>query len=108
MNEDPTKSFSHEDRNGLREEVHSINQRLQRVEEKLDERSRETRPMSERIDQILAMVAGTQDEVRSHTVQLREINRTLRRVNVDLATSLRNQDELDDRVTALEDRPAQI
>jgi len=56
--------------------------------------------MSERIDQILAEVVETRHE-------LREVNRTLRRMNVDLATSLRNQDEMEDRLTTLENRPSQ-
>jgi chromosome segregation ATPase len=100
MSGDPTKTFPPEDGNGLADDVRSINQRLQRLEEKFDERSRETRPMSERIDQILVEVVETRHE-------LREVNRTLRRMNVDLATSLRNQDEMEDRLTTLENRPSQ-
>jgi chromosome segregation ATPase len=69
--------------------------RLQNLEDKFDARSRDTQPMSERIDQIFSEVAATRHE-------LREVNRTLRRMNVDLATALRNQDDLEDRVTALE------
>jgi chromosome segregation ATPase len=69
--------------NQLAAEMREMNARLQRVEEKFDARSRETQPMSERVDQILAEVAATRQE-------LREVNRTLRRMNVDLATALRN------------------
>ena len=69
--------------------------RLQNLEDKFDARSRETQPMSERINQIFSEVAGARHE-------LREVNRTLRRMNVDLATALRNQDDLEDRVTNLE------
>lgn len=86
--------------NHLAVEVREINMRLQRVEDKFDARSREAQPMSDRIDQILAEVAATRHE-------LREVNRTLRRMNVDLATALRNQDDLEDRITSLETRPAQ-
>ena len=39
--------------------------------------------------------------------ELREINRTLRRMNVDLATALRDQDELGDRITAIETHMSQ-
>lgn len=86
--------------NHLAVEVREINVRLQRVEDKFDARSRETQPMSDRIDQILAEVAATRHE-------LREVNRTLRRMNVDLAPALRNQDDLEDRITSLETRPGQ-
>ena len=88
------------DLNHLALEVREINVRLQRVEDKFDARSRETQPMSDRIDQILAEVAATRHE-------LREVNRTLRRMNVDLATALRNQDDLEDRITSLETQPGQ-
>ena len=82
--------------------------RLKTLEDKLDARSRETQPLTERINQIFSEVAETRHE-------LREINRTLRRMNVDLATALRNQDDLeegqenlDKRVSALEtSRPQQ-
>jgi chromosome segregation ATPase len=81
-------------------EMRSLNTRLQRVEEKFDARARETQPMSERIDRILAEVAATRHE-------LREVNRTLRRMNVDLATALRNQDDLEDRLATLETQARQ-
>ena len=81
-------------------EVRAMNSRLKRVEDKFDARARETRPMSERIDQILSEVAATRHE-------LREVNRTLRRMNVDIATALRNQDDLEDRLTALETQSRQ-
>jgi len=97
MSEDPTKTFP-QGTNGLATDVHSIKERLQRLEDKFDERSRETRPMSERIDQILVEVVGTRHE-------LRDVNRTLRRMNVDIATALRNQDEIEDRLKNLEERP---
>lgn len=86
--------------NELAAEVREMNARLQRVEEKVDARARETQPMSERVDQILSEVAATRQE-------LREVNRTLRRMNVDLATALRNQDDLEDRISALETQPGQ-
>ena len=79
MAEDPTKTFPAGDQNGLAADVRAINERLERLEDKFDERSRETGPMSERIDQILAEMVETRHE-------LREVNRTLRRMNVDLAT----------------------
>jgi chromosome segregation ATPase len=79
----------------LKNTVAGFGARLQNLEDKFDARSRDTQPMSERISQILSETAATRHE-------LREVNRTLRRMNVDLATALRNQDDLEDRVTALE------
>jgi uncharacterized protein YoxC len=103
MSEDPTKMLS-EGVSGLAKDVYSIKERLQQLEDKFDERSRETRPMSERIDQILVEVVDTRQELRH---ELRDVNRTLRRMNLDIATALRNHDELEDRVKNLEERPAQ-
>ena len=82
----------------LENTVAGFGARLQNLEEKFDARSRETQPMSERINQILSETAATRHE-------LREVNRTLRRMNVDLATALRNQDDLEDRGSALETQP---
>ena len=79
----------------LKSTVAGFGARLQNLEDKFDARSRETQPMSERIDQIFSEVAATRHE-------LREVNRTLRRMNVDLATALRNQDDLEDRISSLE------
>jgi chromosome segregation ATPase len=79
----------------LKDTVAGFGARLRTLEDKFDARSRETQPMSERINQIFSEVAETRHE-------LREINRTLRRMNVDLATALRNQDDLGDRVSNLE------
>jgi chromosome segregation ATPase len=85
----------------LKNTVAGFGARLQNLEDKFDARSRETLPMSERINQIFSEVAATRHE-------LREVNRTLRRMNVDLATALRNQDDIEDRVSNLEtSRPQQ-
>ena len=73
-----------------------FDERLQSVEDKFDVRARETRPMSERIDQLLSEVAATRQGVR-------EVNRTLRRMNADLATALRNHDDMEDRIFKLEE-----
>ena len=114
MSEDPTKTLPPEDGNGLAEDdVRSINLRLQRLEDKFDERSRETRPMSERIDQILAEVAATHQDVKEVNGRMdrveteltavrretKEVNRSLHRLQLDFATIIRNEDELEDRVT---------
>jgi hypothetical protein len=52
----------------------------------------------------------TRMEVRQGALEkeVREIGRTLRRINLDLATALRNQDERDDRLTELETQPSQL
>ena len=110
MSEEPTQPHD----NGavslgeIAAELHTINARLQNLEDKFDARSRETQPMSERIDQIFSEVAATRHEQTATRHELREVNRTLRRMNVDLATALRNQDDLEDRVSNLEtSRPQQ-
>jgi chromosome segregation ATPase len=111
MSEEPTQSLPEGNIAQLVTEVRAVNERLrlledkvnerlQRLEDKVDARSRETQPMSERIDQILAEVAATRYE-------LREVNHTLRRMNVDIATALRNQDDMEDHLATLENRPGQ-
>jgi chromosome segregation ATPase len=102
MSEDKTQALPDgaSDLSQLIVEVRSINVRLQTMEEKFDARSRETQPMSERISQILSEVAATRHE-------LHEVNRTLRRMNVDIATALRNQDDLEERIANLETQPQQ-
>lgn len=120
MSEEPTPSFPDEtvNLNQVVAEIRAVNHRLQSMEsrlqsmdarlqnmearqqsfeDKFDARARETQPMSERINQILSEVAATRHE-------LREVNRTLRRMNVDLATALRNQDDLEDRIITIETR----
>ena len=101
MSEEPTRPHDNGAANlsDVIAELHTINARLQNLEDKFDARSRETQPMSERINQIFSEVAATRQETRH---ELREVNRTLRRMNVDLATALRNQDDLEDRVSNLE------
>lgn len=102
MSEEPTQAFPDQalNVNQVVAELRALNMRLQSLEDKFDARSRETQPMSDRVLQILSEVAATRQE-------LREVNRTLRRMNVDLATALRNQDDLEDRVTTLETQPNQ-
>ncbi|MCP9494589.1 MAG: hypothetical protein MSG64_09050 [Pyrinomonadaceae bacterium MAG19_C2-C3] len=81
---------------GMNAHMQHFDERLQSVEDKFDVRARETRPMSERIDQLLSEVAATRQEVR-------EVNRTMRRMNADLATALRNHDHMEDRIFKLEE-----
>jgi chromosome segregation ATPase len=120
MSEDTTKILPDGHLRELIDEVRAIASRLERFEERFDARAKETRPMSERIDQILAEVASTRNDVREMATridqleastkhELREVNRTLRRMNLDFATALRNQDDLEDRLVVVESslRPAQ-
>ena len=102
MSEELTQDFP-DGATGLNQvvaEIRAISTRLQTIEVKFDARSRETQPMSERINQILSEVAATRQEIH-------EVNRTLRPMNVDIATALRNQDDLDDRIAKLEIQPQQ-
>jgi len=96
--------------------------RLESLETAFDQRFKQTTPLSAQLAELLArMEAGfreaseRQDRMEGESgerqdrteKELREINRTLRRMNVDLATALRDQDELGDRVTALETQMSQ-
>jgi len=97
MSEEPTQNLPDEmvNLNHVVTEIRALSARFQGLEDKFDVRSRETQPMSDRISQILSEIAATRQE-------LHEINRTLRRMNVDIATSLRNQDDLESRIATLE------
>ena len=53
--------------NQLAVELHLINERLQRLEDKLDEDLRARRRMSEKLDQILVGVVTNRDELREIT-----------------------------------------
>jgi chromosome segregation ATPase len=79
MNEDTTESLPDATLAQILAEIRALNSRLTSLEDKFDARSRETRPMSERIDQLVAAVAETRhelDEFRTETRQeLRDINR---------------------------------
>ena len=65
---------------------------------------REFREFGERFETEMREFGQRQDRTEK---ELREINRTLRRMNVDLATALRDQDELGDRITAIETQMSQ-
>lgn len=64
--------------------------------------------MSDRVDRLLAEVAALRQELRDETTttprELREINRTLRRMNVDVARALDIQTDLEDRIIVIEDK----
>ena len=94
-----------------------ILKRLESLEASVDQRLKQTTPLSaqlaelrERMDSGFREAVERQDRMERESSErqdrtekeLREISRTLRRMNVDLATALRDQDELGDRVTALE------
>ena len=83
-------------------ELRAVNARLQNLGDKFDARSRETQPMPERINQIFSEVAAVRHEQAATRHESREVDRALRRMNVDLPTALRNQDDLEDRVSSLE------
>lgn len=104
MGEEPTQPHNRGAANlsDVVAELRTVNARLQNLGDKFDARSRETQPMSERINQIFSEVAAVRHEQAATRHELREVNRTLRRMNVDLATALRNQGDLEDRVTNLE------
>lgn len=110
MSEDPTKMLPDDSvlLQQILTELRSLNTRVSIVEEKLDVRSRETQPMSDRLDRLISEVAASRQEQRDETIatrrELREINRTLRRMNVDVARALDIQTDLEDRIIVIEDK----
>lgn len=84
---------------------------LERMEtgfrEASERQDRMEREFGERLDRIEKETRESGEGQDRTEKELREINRTLRRMNVDLATALRDQDELGDRVTVLETQISQ-
>jgi predicted nucleic acid-binding Zn-ribbon protein len=118
MSDDPTKHLPRTTDEMLGE----ILNRLERLETAFDQRLKQTTPLSAQLAEMREqMETGFRESNERHDrmerdfgerqdrteKELREINRTLRRMNVDLATALRDQDELGDRVTALETQTSQ-
>ena len=132
MSDDPTKNL----RRTPDERFDEILNRLDRFETSVDQRLKQTTPLSAQLAELLEQMqtgfreaSERQDRLEREfgerlgqiekemresgegqdriEKEMREINRTLRRVNVDLATALRDQDELGDRVTALETQMSQ-
>jgi septal ring factor EnvC (AmiA/AmiB activator) len=107
MSDDPTKKLPRTPDEMFGE----ILNRLERLETSVDQRLKQTAPLSAQLAELLErMETGFRETNERHDrteKELREINRTLRRMNVDLATALRDQDELGDRITALETQMSQ-
>ena len=107
MSDDPTKELPRTPDEMFGE----ILNRLERLETSVDQRLKQTIPLSAQLLELLERIeTGFRETNERHDrseKELREINRTLRRMNVDLATALRDQDELGDRVTALETQMSQ-
>ena len=121
MSDDPTKKLPLT----TDEMLGKILARLESLETSVDQRLRQTTPLSTQLaDLFERMETGFREAGERHSrlerefrefgqrqdrteKELREINRTLRRMNVDLATALRDQDELGDRITAIETQMSQ-
>ena len=107
MNDGPTKNLPPTTDEMLVE----ILKRLESLETSVDQRLKQTTPLSAQLAELRErMETGFREAGKRHDrteKELREISRTLRRMNVDLATALRDQDELGDRVTALETQISQ-
>ena len=121
MGDDPTKKLPLT----TDEMLGKILARLESLETSVDQRLRQTTPLSTQLaDLFERMETGFREAGERHSrlerefrefgerqdrteKELREINRTLRRMNVDLATALRDQDELGDRITAIETQRSQ-
>jgi chromosome segregation ATPase len=118
MSDDPTKKVPRTPD----ERFDEILNRIESLETSVDQRLKQTTPLSAQVAELLERMetgfreaSERQDRMERDfgerqdraEKELREINRTLRRMNVDLATALRDQDELGDRVTALETQMSQ-
>ena len=121
MSDDPTTNLPRTTDEMLVE----ILNRLKNLETFVDQRLKQTTPLSAQLAELLERMetgfreaSERQDRLEREfrefgerqdrtEKELREINRTLRRMNVDLATALRDQDELGDKVTALETQMSQ-
>jgi len=120
MSEDPTQMLPNDSTvlQQILTELRSLNARVQVVEERLDARSRETQPMSDRLDRLFAEVAASRQEFRDEIVEVRKelredrlashralrmIDRTLQGIGADLALALDAEDDLHLRVTKLEE-----
>ena len=121
MSDDPTKKLPLT----TDEMLGKILARLESLETSVDHGLRQTTPLSTQLaDLFERMETGFREAGERHSrlerefrefgerqdrteKELREINRTLRRMNVDLATALRDQDELGDRITAIETQMSQ-
>jgi chromosome segregation ATPase len=77
--------------------------RMEEQQTRMEEQQTRMEEQQTRMEQRQTRMEARQDAIEK---EVREIGRTLRRINLDLATALRNQDDLDDRVAALETQPS--
>jgi chromosome segregation ATPase len=127
MSGDPTKELP----KAQDEALEALTRRVDSLESAVEQKLKQTTPLSSQLTELREYVAScfrelmerqtrmeeqqtrmeqrqTRMEARQDAIEkeVREIGRTLRRINLDLATALRNQDDLDDRVAALETQPS--
>jgi archaellum component FlaC len=116
MSEDSTKQLPNEDLRRILARLDSIDERLTKLEDKVDRRLQETRPIWE---QVLARLEGLENDLRAEMREgfeksRAELNTGLRRVDRQIDVLNRNILEvradlryLDERVNKLESEPAQ-
>jgi chromosome segregation ATPase len=90
----------------MEEQQARLEERQTRMEEQQARMEERQTRMEERQTRMEAQQTRMDDRQGAIEKEVREIGRTLRRINLDLATALRNQDDLDDRVAALETQPS--
>jgi chromosome segregation ATPase len=101
MSEDPTQNLP---QNGLRQilaRLDSIDARLTTLEEKVDRRLQETRPIWE---QVLARLDSLEGEVRTG---FRKIERQIGTLAKDVLEVRADQRDLEERIDRLEPKPTQ-
>jgi chromosome segregation ATPase len=80
-------------------ELRAIKQRLTAVEEKIDQRQLETKPIWERA---LAEISETRNEVQKLASDFREVKRNVRGLNDSLLNMVGELREMDERLARLE------
>jgi hypothetical protein len=101
MSEDTTKHLPDGDLNLILTRLDSIDARLTTLEERVERRMQETRPIWE---QVLAKLGGLENEMRGG---FRKLERQVGLLAEDVLVVRADQRDLEKRVTKLETEPAQ-
>ncbi|HEX8889017.1 MAG TPA: hypothetical protein VF779_07560 [Pyrinomonadaceae bacterium] len=101
MSEDPTKHMSNEDLRLILTRLDSIDTRLMKLEDKVDQRLKETRPIWE---QVLTRLGGLETEMRNG---FRKLERQVGLLAEDVMIVRADHRDLEKRLTKIESEPAQ-
>ena len=101
MSEDPTKQMPNEDLRLILARLDSIDTRLTKIEDKVDQRLKETRPIWERV---LTKLESFETEMRNG---FRKLERQVGLLAEDVMIVRADQRDLEKRLTKIEAEPAQ-